>query len=274
MEEILKNPYAIKLLQSFASALVVMALAKIAISVASRRPKPSSETPYAVKYIAIVVFALALIFIWLEGIGPFLTALTIVAAALTIVSKEMLLNFFGSFVIFWRELFAVGDRVQVGEHSGDVIAKGLLYFTLLETGSSPSTDHSTGRLIKIPNALTLTMPVINATRGAGYVWNELPFTFTNQSDWEKARDILVAIATDHLKANDINLDGVKRSFQRRNIYYRTLTPKAYVSIQSGGIRLTVRYICRSRMVRESMDYITVRLLKKLEPGVIELAETQ
>lgn len=271
MEDLLNNPYVIKALQTLAAALVVTLLTKIAMSIATRGQRPATEAPYAIKYTAIFLFGFGLIFIWLEGLGPILTTLTIVAAALTIVSKEMILNFFGSFVIFWRELFAIGDRVQVGDHSGDVIAKGLFYFTLLETGSSPSTDHSTGRLINIPNALTLTLPVINATRGAGYVWNEIHFDLTTESDWEKTRELLVEIATRHLQANGINLDEVKKSFQRRNIYYRALTPKVYVSVEAGTIRLTIRYICRSRMVRESVDYITANLLKELESGFFELA---
>ncbi len=272
MIEILKNPYAIKILQTVGLAVVVIALSKIALSISSKKRKRSSEAPHAIKYTAIAAFGIALIFIWLEGVGPVLTALTIVAAALTIVAKEMILNFLGSFVIFWRELFAIGDRVQVGDHIGDVIDKGLLYFTLLESGRVQSTGHSTGRLIKIPNSLAHTMPIINATRGAGYVWNEIPISITRDSDWEKGRELLLEIANDFLKFDSIDLEKVKESFKRKKIYFNRLTPKVYTSIGSTGIKLTLRYICSSRMIRESEDFITTHFLHVLEPGKIELSE--
>lgn len=274
MENLLSNPYIIKTLQSIALILIVSVLAKIAISISTKNTKRSSEAPYIIKYTAIFFFGISLIFIWLEGLGPVLTALTIVAAALTIVSKEMIVNFLGSFVIFWRELFAIGDRVQVGEHSGDVIDKGVLYFTLLEVGRTQSTGHSTGRLIKIPNAQALTFPVINATRGAGYVWDEIEIAVTRSSDWEKARQLLLGIVEEYFAAESIDLDKVKASFQRRNIFFNKLTPKVYVSVSTDGIRLTLRYLCRSRMMRESEDFITTRFLQRMKADGIELAEEQ
>jgi len=271
MQDLLNNFYLVKALQSLALLFVVIILTKVAISFSSKGKKRMSETPYVIKYTALIVFAFSLIFIWLDGIAPVLTALTIVAAALTIVSKELLLNFLGSFVIFWRELFAIGDRVQVGDHAGDVIDKGLLFFTLLEAGQTSSTGHSTGRLIKVPNAMTLTMPVINATRGAGYVWNEVAFTVRKESDWEKARGFLTEVVEDFIRREGIDLERVKRSFENRNIFYNKLTPRVYVSVSESGIRLTLRYICNSRLIRESEDFIATGFLRRLEPGVVDLA---
>lgn len=274
MEHLLENIYVVKALESAALMVVVFILARIAISIAVKRDKRHSEAPYAIKNTAIIFFAIGLLIIWLEGLGPVLTALTIVAAALTIVSKEMILNFLGSFVIFWRELFAIGDRVQVGDHTGDVIDKGLLFFTLLEAGASASTGHSTGRLVKIPNMMVMTMPVINATRGAGYVWNEIRISLSRSSDWEKGKEILLELAEAYIAERKMNLDRVKESFERRKIYFNTLTPKVYVSVSTDGLGLTLRYVCSSRLVRESEDFIISGVLKRLEPGVIELSETQ
>lgn len=274
MNELFDNPYFIKTLHSIGLLIVVAILSRMARSMAAKRGKVNSEAPYVIRYTAITFFAFALIFIWLEDIGPVMTALTIVAAALTIVSKELLLCFLGSFVIFWRELFALGDRVEVADHSGDVIAKGILFFTLLETGRKDSTGHSTGRLVKIPNAMVLTQPVINATRGAGYVWNELRLTVSRGSDWKKGRQFLLDCAVEYQKQENIDLDRVKRSFERKRVFFKKLDPIVYIGVASSGVTLTIRYLCRSRMIRESEDFITTRFLDALEPGILELAEEQ
>jgi small-conductance mechanosensitive channel len=261
-------------LQSLSLALVVLLLATVSIRIANKRDKRSSEAHFAIKYTAICFFGIALVFIWLEGIGPILTALTIVAAALTIVSKELILNFLGSFVIFWRELFAIGDRVQVGDHSGDVIDKGLLYFTLLEVGSAKSTGHSTGRLVKIPNALALTLPVINATRGAGYVWHEIKLSITRTSDWENAKSLLLSAVDRYYKQEKVDLERIKKVFEKKRVFFNKLTPRTYLDVTTNGIGVTVRYLCKSRMTRESQDFIVSTLLQEMGQAGIELAEEQ
>lgn len=274
MKDILNNPYVIKGLESLVLAVVVFVLARIAISIATRGGNRTTEAPFVINYSAIGFFAVSLVFIWLEGIGPILTALTIVAAALTIVAKELILNFIGSFVIFWRELFAIGDRVQIGEFSGDVIGKGILFFTLLELGSSGSTGHSTGRLIKIPNALALTMPVVNATRGAGYVWNEIAIAVTRESDWEEARRLMLACVEEYYENEAIDLNRVKLIFEKKRVFFNKLTPRTYVDVTTGGLSITLRYLCRSRLSRESQDAIVTNFIGKIRPADIELAEEQ
>jgi small-conductance mechanosensitive channel len=277
LQEFLALPYATKALQSLAVAFAVYVLARMARTFAARRGKPPAETPHAIRYASVIVFGIAMVFVWFEGLGPVFTALTIVAAALTIVAKEVILNFLGSFVIFWRELFAIGDRVEVGDNAGDVIDKGILYFTLLETGRGGSTGHSTGRLVKVPNACVLTLPVTNATRGSGYVWNELRLTLTPASDWQQARAILLEEAEAYRASQSMDLERIKRNFERRSVHFRELHPRVYVAVASGGIRLTLRSLCRSRFIHESQDFITTRFLTRiaqLPSGTIELAGFQ
>ncbi len=274
MNDLLNNPHMVNALQSLALALLMFVLTKLGQYIAARRGRRSSEAPYLIKYTAIGLFGIGLVFIWFDGFGSILTALTIVAAALTLASKEVILNFLGSFVIFWRELFTIGDRVQMGELSGDVIGKGLFFFTLLETGGKGTTGHSTGRIIKIPNALILTTPITNATRGAGYVWNEVGLTISMDSDREKGRQALLRCGEAYLQKESIDPNKVRRSFERQMIFFRKMDPIVYTSVVTGGVRLTLRYLCKARMVHESEDFITSTFLDSLEPGVLELAEIQ
>ena len=109
--------------QSLVVLVVVFLVTKVAVTISIRRGRRAAEAPFAIKYAAVFLVAVSLVFIWLESLGPIITALTLLATALTLVAKELILNFIGSFVIFWRELFTIGDRVRVGDVSGDVIDK-------------------------------------------------------------------------------------------------------------------------------------------------------
>jgi hypothetical protein len=76
------------------------------------------------------------------------TFLGLVAAGIAVALKDPLTNLAGWLFILWRRPFTAGDRVQIGEHKGDVIDLRLFRFTLLEIGNWVHADQSTGRLLQ------------------------------------------------------------------------------------------------------------------------------
>lgn len=86
--------------------------------------------------------------------------------------------------ILAREPYRIGDRIRIGEHTGDVIALSYLDTTLWEVGGDyVSTDHPSGRLVKFPNANVLSVPVLNYSWSLfPYVWNEITFHVGYDSD--------------------------------------------------------------------------------------------
>lgn len=88
--------------------------------------------------------------------------------------------------ILIRRPFRVGDRIKIGEATGDVIDVGYLDTTLWEfRGDYLSTDHPTGRLIKIPNSNVINSAVYNYSWPLfPYIWNEIKFHIGYESDLE------------------------------------------------------------------------------------------
>src|SRR3989442_7605528 len=85
-----------------------------------------------------------------------------------------LVNLAGWVFIIWRSPFALGDRIQIGQHAGDVIDVRLFQFTLNEIGNWVQADQSTGRIIHIPNGKVLTEVIANYSEGVQYIWHEIP----------------------------------------------------------------------------------------------------
>ena len=200
--------------------------------------------------------------LWFSGIQSILTFLGIVSAGIIIVLKEPLQNLFAWVIIIWRELFSLGDRIEVGDHAGDVIDMGIFYFTLMEIGKWVDADQSTGRLLKIPNGLVLNNAVANYSRGLRYIWHEIPILITGESDWKKAKDLLQKIAEQH--AETLN-KAQKKAFRKTTEEYiisPTLTPTVYTSIKEHGILLTVRYLCEPRHRRNIEAIIYEHILEK------------
>jgi len=87
-------------------------------------------------------------------------------------------SFLGWIYILVRAPYRVGDRIKIGDATGDVIDVSYLDTTLWEFGGDfLSTDHPSGRVIKFPNSKVLSSTVYNYTWPLfPYVWNEVKFS--------------------------------------------------------------------------------------------------
>ena len=188
--------------------------------------------------------------VWIEGVGAFATFLGLVSAGLVIALKDVVTNIAGWAYLVWRRPFEVGDRIQIGQHAGDVIDIGVFQFTLNEIGVWVQADQSTGRLVHVPNHRVLVDPVANYYQGFPYLWHEIPVLVTFESNWRKAKEILTRIAArhaEHLTAEaERNLLEVSRKYL---IAYTKLTPIVYTKVVDDGVRLTMRYLVEPRRRR-------------------------
>lgn len=109
-------------------------------------------------------------------------------------------SFIGWIYILVREPYRVGDRIRVGEATGDVIDVSYLDTTLWEFGGPYlSTDHPSGRIIKFPNSNILNTPVFNYSWPLfPYIWNEIVFHIAYESDLEFVSKTMLEIAEEEL----------------------------------------------------------------------------
>ena len=119
------------------------------------------------------------------------------SAGVAIALKDPLTNIVGWFFILSRTPFAVGDRVQIGVHSGDVIDINFFKFTLMEIGHWGEGEQSSGRILHIPNGKVFIDTLANYSKGFKYIWNEVPVLVTFESDWKQAKKMLIEIVNNN-----------------------------------------------------------------------------
>lgn len=207
-------------------------------------------------YVTVVLGALAVGREWFAGFGSLATYLGLVSAGLAIALKDPLTNLAGWVFILWRRPFEVGDRIQIGDHAGDVIDVRIFEFTLLEIGHWVDADQSTGRMIHIPNGKVFTEVLANYTQGFAFIWNEIPVLVTFESDWRKAKKILHEIASRRAGSlSQTAAEEVQAAARKFMIFYKKLTPTVYTSVRESGVLLTLRYLCDPRQRRASEQAI-------------------
>lgn len=223
-------------------------------------------------YVVYAIGVLLLFRTWFEGVDSLATYLGLLSAGIALALKDPIVNIAGWIFIVWRRPFEVGDRVQLGKHSGDVIDQRIFQFTILEIGNWVDADQSTGRIIHIPNGKIFTDDQANYTKAFTYIWDELPVLVTFESDWKKAKQILVEISEEQDDLEEAARQKIRDASRRYLIYYNKLTPRVYTTVKDSGVLLTIRYLCEPRRRRLRNETLWEEILDRFaEHPDIDLA---
>lgn len=278
-----------KLFLTVMTVAVLWAGRRIVLGIAYRRatdPWTRYRWRKAVTYVSLTLGIVVIGHTWIPGLQALATFFGLLSAGLAIALKDPVSDLAAWGFILWARPFEVGDRIQIGAHAGDVIDLRLLQFTLNEIGNWVDADQSTGRIIHIPNGRVFNEPLANYDKGFKYIWNEVQVLVTFESNWRKAKEILIAIAfkhAEHLTAQaEEQLLAASRQYL---INYRKLTPIVYTKAVDSGVQLTIRYLIEPRKRRGTehaiwedvltefgacpdvdLAYHTVRSFKNTEEG--------
>jgi small-conductance mechanosensitive channel len=242
-----------RLLATGITIVVLWALHRLTLTFAYHRVTDAWGRYRWRKAVTYITLALGIILVgrlWVAGMQTVVTFFGLLSAGLAIALKDPVSNLAAWAFIVWARPFEVGDRVQVGSYSGDVIDIRLLQFTLNEIGNWVDADQSTGRIIHIPNGRVFSEPVANYDKGFKYIWHEVPVLVTFESNWRKAKDLLTEIAFKHAAhlTGEAEADLLAASRQYL-INYTKLTPIVYTKAVTSGVQLTIRYLIEPRKRR-------------------------
>lgn len=255
----LSYEFQTSLLLSLFAVILLFIARRAVLTIVNRRTKDVSIRYRWRKTATYVTFLFGVFIvggIWFRGIQFLSTYLGLLSAGLAIALHTPLVNLAAWVFILWRKPFSVGDRIEIGEVRGDVIDQRIFMFTLMEIGNRVDAEQSTGRVIHIPNGKIFEEPLANYNDGFRFIWNEIPVLVTFESDWEKAKEILLEIA--HARGEELSKSAeieIKKAARKMMIYLSKLTPIVYTSVKDSGVLLTIRYLCDPRRRRGSEQEI-------------------
>jgi small-conductance mechanosensitive channel len=255
---------AYKLILSIAALLLLGLIQFLILKVVLRnntdtanRYKWSKTTRYVITIIGLLIVGR----IWFEGVGNFGTYLGLVSAGLVIVLREPVQDIAAFMFIMWRHPFRLGDRIEVNDVKGDVIDQGLFKFSLMEICGWVDADQSTGRVVHVSNHKIFTGNVYNYTGGFKYIWNEVAVRITFESNWRKAKKLLLEIADKNSIDTSTKAElEVIEAASNYYLNYRKLSPTVYTEIKDYGVCLTIRYLTEPRRRRATMQQIHEEVL--------------
>src|ERR1700728_3562795 len=191
-------------------------------------------------YFSILLF---LAFLFEDRLGRLSFAFGIAGAGVAIALQDVLASIAGAFSIGFSKLYAVGDRVQIGDTRGDVIDIGLLRTTLMETGNWVSKDFYNGRIVRIPNSAVLKGSVFNYSQGFQFIWDEIKVTFTAASDCLLAKEVLLRVSKEAVGGYMVEAET---SWKIVSDNFRSVTPPleptVTLAVVGGSLEFGVSYV--------------------------------
>jgi small-conductance mechanosensitive channel len=217
---------------------------------------------HLVAALATVVIVVSIVFVnWYAAIAAFGVGSIIIGLAVQTPMK----SFIAWIYILVRQPFRVGDRIKIGDATGDVIDVSYLDTTLWEFGGQYITgDHPSGRVIKFPNEKVLDELVYNYSWPLfPYIWNEVKFQVAYNADLEFISKTMQKITEEEL-GKDM-LDHVQTF---RDLLARTPVdelevhehPRVLFRVSDNTwLEAIVRYLVAPR----EAGHVKTRLIKKL-----------
>lgn len=273
LEELTSSPVFLQIVFSLV-AIVVTYLITFTVAHIINKTVKDLKRKYTLRkftaYIATFICILAIILIWIKSAASVTTIISVLAAGLTLALHQPITSMAGWLLILVRRPYETGDRIAIGNISGDVIDIRLFYTSILEIGNWVDADQSTGRIIHCPNGKVFTEPIFNYTRGFEYIWNEIKIVVTFESNWKKAKDIILDIGSkDYMDLGDKVRNKLESMSKKYMIHYEKLTPIVWTKIVDFGVELTLRYLTEARKRRSTQDAICKDILEMFikEPDI-------
>ena len=192
------------------------------------------------------------------------TMLGLVTAGLTIALQDVILSFFGWFVLIGKQGIHVGDWVEVNGVCGEVTEIGLMRTTLLETGGLADKGYPTGRRISFLNSFAIHGQYFNFSTTGQWMWDEIAVSIPES---ERSFEIVERIqeATREATREDARLaeQEWKRGPHGDREGLASATSSVNLRPTGSGIDVHIRYVTRASQrveMRNRLYQLAIELL--------------
>lgn len=129
------------------------------------------------------------------------------------------------------------------------------------SGQLAQREQSTGRMVFFPNSFIFKGHFFNYSTANSFIWDEVRILVTYESQWERARDIILRVA------EEVSREVVERARQsqeklsrRYHVNLGSPEPYAIVNIADSGVNLVLRYLSEIKLRRIMHDRICREIL--------------
>ncbi len=195
----------------------------------------------------------------------------LLSAGIAVAMQSVLVSIVGYFFLVGKYGLRIGDRVQIGSVTGDVIELGLVRMHLMELGPQYT---PTGRVVAFANSVVFQVggAIFKQIPGVSLAWREVTLAVPANGDYRAIKQRLLDTANGVLEKYRDELERQTRELRKTSSSAAEET-HAYVQLRfsSGSVDATVRYPVPLQRAGEVEERMSRKLLDVIREDAAEPA---
>ncbi len=214
-----------------------------------------------------VVVAIIVAMALASELGAITTFAGLLTAGIAVALQNVILAVAGYFFLVGKYGVRVGDRIQIGDVTGDVVEIGMVRLHLMEV-SRGVVPRPTGRVVVFSNAVVFQAGVgmFKQIPGTSFRWHEITLTLGAESDYRhvegRMMDAVNNVFADYKDKMEAQRLSLERSMHSAHI--SALSPEGRLRLTPSGLEIVIRYPVETASAAEIDDRVTRELLDAIE----------
>lgn len=219
------------------------------------------------RFVLWLVIALIIAFTLAGRLTSIVTFAGLLTAGVAVALQSVILSVVGYFFLIGKFGIRVGDRVQIGSVTGEVIEIGLVRIHLMELGSG-GFGTPTGRVVAFSNSIVFqpSSGLFKQISGTNFNWHEVRLSVPRTADFvlikEKLLEAVAGVLANYSKELELQYREMKRTVH--SIAADGLNPRIQLHILSTSVEAVIRFPVSLRNESEIDERVSQALLKAVE----------
>jgi small-conductance mechanosensitive channel len=220
-----------------------------------------------VRTLTVWVLAVAVIALtFVTEFSSFAAFAGLITAGLAVAMQSVLLSMVGYFLLIGKYGLRIGDRVQIGTVSGEVISLGLVRMHLMELNAQGPLG-ATGRVVAFANSIVFQSAngLFRQIAGVNFVWHEATLTLPPGSDYAAIKAKLLTALNEVLSQSHEELTRQTQQLEKATASTTVVKPVPQVQLRfsPAGVEALVRYPVHLQHEAETDERVSQEIIKVL-----------
>jgi small-conductance mechanosensitive channel len=202
-------------------------------------------------------------------LSSFATFAGLLTAGVAVAMQSVLVSIVGYFFLIGKYGIRVGDRVQIGAVSGEVIDLGLVRMHLMEMNSQGPLG-ATGRVVAFANSIVFQASggLFKQIPGVNFVWHETTLDLPAGADYAALKDRLKAVVSEVIKEFHDEIVHQTQQIEKTTASSSVGSPLPQVQLHfsASGVTALVRYPVQLQHEAEIDERVSKELMKVIASG--------
>jgi small-conductance mechanosensitive channel len=203
-------------------------------------------------------------FTFVTELSAFATFAGLLTAGVAVAMQSVLVSIVGYFFLIGKYGVRVGDKVQIGNVTGEVIDLGLIRMHLMELNSQGPLG-ATGRVVAFANSIVFQPSggLFKQIPGVNFAWHETTLGLPAGCDYAALKDKLLAAVSDIVKEYREEIVRQTRQIEKTTASSSVgdAMPQVQLHFSAAGVEALIRYPVQLQHAAEIDERVSKELMR-------------